>query len=120
MLENLLPVDCELCFNYRSRLRQFLLSSRELLRPMMLKSLLLADFMLSGLPTTVAVAAVAAFAYLVGLMSRLDEAPAEPFREPDEAWYEGQEFAQMTDDVLAVTRKAFCDSQRLSRAAQPE
>ena len=96
------------------------LSSRELLRRIMLKSLFIADFMLSGLPTTVAVAAVAAFAYLAGLMSKLDAEPAEQFRELDAGWYEGQEFAQMTDDVLAVTRKAFCDSQRLSRAVHPD
>lgn len=86
----------------------------------MLKSLFVADFMLSGLPTTVAVAAVAAFAYLAGLMSRLDESPAEQFRDPDDVWFEGQEFAQMTDEVLAVTRKAFCDSHRLSRAAHAD
>lgn len=82
----------------------------------MLKSLFIGEFMLSGLPTTVAVAAVASFAYLAGLMSKLDETPGEPLRELDEAWCEGQELARMADDVLAVTHRALADSHRLSRA----
>jgi hypothetical protein len=86
----------------------------------MLKSLFIGEFMLSGLPTTVAVAAVASFAYLAGLMSKLDETPGEQLRELDETWCEGQEFAQMTDDVLAVTRRALTDSHRLSRTVHSD
>jgi hypothetical protein len=86
----------------------------------MLKSLFIGEFMLSGLPTTVAVAAVASFAYLAGLMSKLDETPGEQLRDLDETWCEGQEFAQAADDVLAVTHRALADSHRLSKAAQSD
>jgi hypothetical protein len=86
----------------------------------MLKSLLVGEFMLSGLPATVAVAAVASFAYLAGLMSKIDESPGEQIRDLDGNWCEGQEFAKMTDDVLALTRRALNDSHRLSKDAHSE
>jgi hypothetical protein len=81
---------------------------------------LFGDLVFSGLPTTVAVAAVGAFAYLAGLMSRLDEVPPEQLRDLDHTWQDGAEWAEMTDEVLAVTRKALKDSRRLTEAAQVE
>ena len=86
----------------------------------MFRTLLLGEFMLSGLPTTVAVAAVGAFAYLAGIMSRLDETPSDKLHDLDPAWQDSKELAEMTDEVLAVTRRALNDSRRLSQAASPE
>lgn len=86
----------------------------------MLKSLCMGDFMFSGLPTVVAAAAVASFAYLAGLMSKLDETSAEQVRQLDDAWCEDHELAEMTDELFAVTRRAFSDSHGLSRTARSE
>lgn len=78
---------------------------------------LFGDLMFSGLPTTVAVAAVGAFAYLAGLMSRLDEAPPERLQDVENDWQD-DDWAEMTDEVLAVTRKALNDSRRLTQTVQ--
>lgn len=80
------------------------------------------EFMLPGLPTTVALAAVATIGYLVGRRNRLrDETSSrQTERDFDRALGDAKQLEQITDEVLQATRRALDECRRFSAALRTD
>lgn len=76
---------------------------------------------LPGLPTTVALAAVATIGYLIGRFRKPHEAPGEQLQlELQRALGETRQLEQIADDVLAATRSALAECRSLSIALRTD
>ena len=81
-----------------------------------------AEFTLPGLPTTVALAAVATIGYLVGRRNRLGDATSsrQAERDFDRALGDAKQLEQITDEVLQATRRALDECRRFSAALRTD
>jgi lauroyl/myristoyl acyltransferase len=88
----------------------------------MLNAIFGGEFMLPGLPTTVALAAVATIGYLVGRRNGLrDETTSKQAqRDLDRALGETKQLEQITDEVLQATRRALDECRRFSAALRTD
>jgi hypothetical protein len=80
------------------------------------------EFLLPGLPTTVALAAVATLGYLVGRRNGLrdDAASKQAQRDLDRTLGETKQLEQITDEVLQATRRALDECRRFSAALRTD
>lgn len=79
------------------------------------------DFHLPGLPTTVALAAVATIGYLIGRLGKPHEAPSERLQlDLQRALGETRQLEQITDDMLEATRSALAECRRISVAVRAD
>lgn len=85
--------------------------------------LIFGEFQLSGIPATMALAAVALIGYLVGRKSRANTELAGPAAENlERALADARQLEQLTDDMLNATREALQQCRQLkmhSPARQP-
>ncbi len=81
----------------------------------MFDSTLYGQLMLPALPTTVALAMVAALGYLVGRHSRLRDALAvQARRNLEQTLDDTKQLERITDDMLEATRHALAECRRIS------
>ena len=81
----------------------------------MLELISASELHLPGLPTTVAVAAVATIGYLIGRHATARDAPEEQLRrDMERALSETRQLEQIADDVLEATRSALAECRRFS------
>ncbi|HUY88093.1 MAG TPA: hypothetical protein VMV10_05135 [Pirellulales bacterium] len=78
------------------------------------------ELSLPGLPTTVALAAVATIGYLIGRLAK-PEAPGEQLRlDLQRALGETRQLEQIADDVLEATRSALAECRRFAVAVRTD
>lgn len=81
----------------------------------MFDATLFGQLMLPALPTTVALAMVAALGYLVGRHSRLRDAlAAQARRNLEQTLDDTKQLERITDDMLKATRQALAECRRIS------
>lgn len=79
------------------------------------------EFSLPGLPTTVALAAVATIGYLIGRMNQPHEARGEQIQlDLERALGETRQLELIADDVLAATRCALAECRSISIALRTD
>lgn len=82
--------------------------------------LIFGDFQLSGIPATMALAAVALIGYLVGRQSRTNAPTLAPSSENlERALADARQLEQLTDDMLNATREALNQCRQLKMHSQP-
>ena len=84
-------------------------------------AVLLADFQVSGIPATMALAAVALIGYLVGRQSRAAVETKPSTENLERALADARQLEQLTDSMLSATRDALdhCRQLRLHSQIRP-
>lgn len=78
----------------------------------------LADFQVSGIPATMALAAVALIGYLVGRQSRTVVETNAPGENLERALADARQLEQLTENMLSATRDALDHCRQLKLHAQ--